>query len=47
MCVNSTEGNKNMYKSMKNKAKQAFAEAVGKKAEDGLNEFKNCPNRMF
>ena len=36
-----------MYKSMKNNVKKVVSEAMREKAEKGLMELKNCPNRMF
>ena len=44
MCQNSTEDNKRMYKSMKNKA---VLKAMREKAEEAFTELQNCPNWML
>ena len=40
---NSTDKNKNMHKSMRNKTKKAASKAMKEKAEEVLTEFINCP----
>ena len=47
MCRNSTEENKKMYKTMKNKALKAVSRVVREKGEDVLTELNNYPNWMF
>ena len=44
MCLNSTEENKRMCKSMKNEVKKAHSKAMREKAEEALTELQNCPN---
>ena len=46
MCGNSSEENRNRYKSMKNKAKKAVSKEM-QKAEVELTELKNLPNWML
>ena len=46
MCRNSSEENKNKYKSIKSKAKKVVLKAMREKAEEGLTELKNYQNVM-
>ena len=47
MYQNSTEENKRMYKSMKNKANKVASKAMRDKAEEALIELQNCQNWML
>ena len=47
MSWNSAKKNKNKYKAMKNKAKEAISRVIRENVEEGIAELMDCPIGIF